>query len=96
MTILYDMAKKVIRTTYSLDVETVETLRRLARAWGVSRSEALRRAVARTAAEPASTAEDRLGALRDVQESVGLTPAQADEWLAELRSQRDAWDPPTG
>ena len=38
------MAIPKIKATYSLDVETVRMLVHMARRWGVSKSEALRRA----------------------------------------------------
>jgi hypothetical protein len=40
-----NMATMTVRATYALDPETVGTLERLARRWGVSKSAALRRAI---------------------------------------------------
>ena len=51
------VAAQTMKTTYALDVETVRTLERVARRWGVSRSEALRRAI-RVAARDAGPASD--------------------------------------
>jgi len=39
------MARMTIRSTYALDVETVRALERMARRLGISKSEALRRAI---------------------------------------------------
>jgi len=48
------MAPSMIKSTYTLDAETVRTLEGLARHWRVSKSEALRRAI-RTAAGSSTT-----------------------------------------
>ena len=45
MAILRGMAITTIKSTYSLDVETVRMLESLARRWNVSKSEVLRRAI---------------------------------------------------
>jgi hypothetical protein len=71
------MATQSVKTTYSLDVETVRTLEDLARRWNVSKSEALRRAIrassGRAATEELTPVED----LDQVQRSLGLTPQNA-------------------
>lgn len=54
--LLFGMATTAIKTTYSLDVETVAALDRMARERNVSKSEALRRAI-RVAAETAGDAD---------------------------------------
>lgn len=91
MALLFGMATTAIKTTYSLDVETVEALDRMAREWKVSKSEALRRAI-RVAAETAGDAdvEAKLAAWRKLQESVALTPTKADAWVREVRAERRA------
>lgn len=86
------MAIMTVRSTYSLDVETMKLIESLARRWDVSKSEVLRRAV-RMAHEQSATSE-RLGAFRRLQASMNLTTAQADEWVAEIRAERDAWQIP--
>ncbi len=85
------MATTAIKTTYSLDVETVEALARVAREWNVSKSEALRRAI-RAAAGTANEAdvEAKLAAWRKLQRSVALTPAKGEAWIREIRSERRA------
>ena len=45
MAILSTMAIPKIKSTYSLDVETVRTLESLARRWNVSKTEVVRRAI---------------------------------------------------
>ncbi len=46
------MATMYIRSTFALDEPTAHGLTQLARKWGVSKSEALRRAVARAQEQP--------------------------------------------
>lgn len=43
------MSRMSIRATYALDPQTAQDIKRLARAWGVSQAEVIRRAVRRTA-----------------------------------------------
>lgn len=85
------MATTAIKATYSLNVETVEALDRMAREWNVSKSEALRRVIC-VAAENAGSAdvEAKLAAWRKLQEGVALTPVKADAWVRELRAERRA------
>jgi hypothetical protein len=82
------MAIPKIKATYSLDVETVRLLDRLARRWEVSKSEALRRVIRASAsdapADPATAALDRL------QQSLGMTEAVAAAWARRARADRRA------
>lgn len=89
------MAIPKIKATYSLDAETVGALERVARRWGVSKSEALRRAIhASVASAPAEEAESepnpRLAAFRRLQAIMNIDRAKADAWIAEIRAERDA------
>jgi len=88
MAIEFDMASSTIKSTFTMDPETRRLLDRLARGWGVSRSEALRRAIRQTAG--AESASSRLAALDLLQERARLTPAKADQWTAEIDSERNA------
>jgi len=88
------MATLSVRSTYSLDVETMGRIENLARRWDVSKSEVLRRAI-RMADEQAVMSE-RVEAYRRLQGSMHLTAAQADAWIAEIRAERDAWTIPGG
>ena len=71
----FSVVSTTIRSTYALDVETVQMLDRLARQWAVSKSEALRRAI-RAAAEQGMSAEREAHrfAWRQLQTGVRLTP----------------------
>jgi hypothetical protein len=83
------MATQTIKTTYALDVETVRTLERVARRWGVSRSEALRRAI-RVAARDTGPASDAIVALDALQRSLGLSATATRAWASRVRAERRA------
>jgi hypothetical protein len=81
------MAIPRIKGTYTLDAETVQTLEGMARRWGVSKSEALRRAI-NTAAQRGALS--RLEALDKLQSSLNLTPAKARAWIRRNKAVRRA------
>ncbi|MCY3546566.1 MAG: ribbon-helix-helix protein, CopG family [Gemmatimonadetes bacterium] len=85
------MAITTIKSTYSLDVDSVRTLEALARRWDVSKSEVIRRAlrIALVAGEDAdgSVALEALTRLQDTVRERGVDLAQ---WERELRAERDA------
>ncbi len=82
------MAISRIKGTYSLDAETVRVLNSLAKRWGTSKSDVLRRAIRAAAGgslEPPSAAVlDRL------QRRVAITNAAAGRWAAAARDERRA------
>ena len=88
------MAIPMIKATYTLDPDTVRTLEAMARRLGVSKSEALRRAihVADRAGDlgrnDLDRADPRLAALDRLQKRLALTPAQADAWVRQARQLR--------
>jgi ribbon-helix-helix CopG family protein len=82
------MASPTIKSTYSLDVETVRALERTARRWKVTKSEALRRAI--RAAETAPGADDPLRVLDELQSSLDLSPAASRTWVRSVRRERAA------
>lgn len=94
------MATMTIRTTVAFDPATVARWERLAKRWGVSKSEALRRAIEAAERHPPQTPAPQLPNF------AGMTPAQILDWLranpsprvpggwgsdslAELRAMRD-------
>jgi len=88
------MARMSIRSTFALDPETADSLDRLAGRWGVSKSEALRRAVAAAAVvEGADAASDAAAALRDLQARLGLDRRKANAWVRSLEAERRAGRP---
>jgi Arc/MetJ-type ribon-helix-helix transcriptional regulator len=81
------MATMTVKSTYSMDVETVRTLERLAKEWKVSKSEALRRAI-RHAAEQHPVGDDALSALDELQGSLGLSEDEIRRWETSARALR--------
>jgi len=90
MAILLSMATQTIKTTYALDVDTVRALERMARRWGVSKSEALRRAIRAAAAQAGEEEGGALKALDRLQRSAVLTTRKADDWVRRTRATRRA------
>ncbi len=84
------MATTTIKSTYSLDVETVRQLERMARTLGISKSEALRRAIRAAAAGQPTTEDGALQALERLQDSLALTPEAAKRWEQGARAERRA------
>ena len=89
---LYGMATMHIRATFALDELTTRGLAQLAKKWGVSKSEALRRAVARAQEQPGvggqMTPQDALRALKN---KPVLSGGQARNWRAEnARARRES------
>jgi hypothetical protein len=81
------MAIPKIKGTYTLDAETIDALEGMARRLGVSKSEALRRAIHAAAQE---TASSRIEALTKLQKSLNLTPAKTRAWIRRIRADRRA------
>ena len=84
------MATPKIKATYSLDVETVDELERLASRWQTSKSDVIRRLVRQGAASTSAEANRRIAALDRAQKALGLTQASADAWVREVRAIRKA------
>ena len=97
------MAVTTIKSTYSLDVETVRTLESLARRWNVSKSEALRRAIRSAAGEKSQRVREKLEALKQLQDYVQRRGIDVEAWAREARAEREAssikrmsvWDDPS-
>jgi hypothetical protein len=84
------MASTTIKSTYSLDVETVRKLEVMARRWKVSKSEALRRAIHAAAKGKMPPTGEALAALDKLQASVSLTPEASAAWERASRDERRA------
>ena len=89
MAILYGMTKPTLKVTYSLDVETVRVLERAAQRWGVSKSEALRRAI-HAATRQEADPRGALGTLDELQTAAGLSSGPAKRWAGAVRAERRA------
>lgn len=84
------MATATVKSTYALDVETVRALEEMARGWGVSKSEALRRAIRAARLKPATGTPTALAALDALQRSLDLTSVTAGRWEKNARAERRA------
>ena len=84
------MATTVIKTTYALDADVVRALERMAKRWGTSKSEALRRAIRAAAADAGEEDTDPLLALDRLQRAAGLAATRAREWTRKSRVERRA------
>ena len=84
------MAIMTVRSTFALDPETVRRLDEVARQWGVSKSEALRRAI-RSAAGSGAPERQKIESLTKLQDSLGLTRKSADAWIDNVRRERKAF-----
>ena len=91
---LYGMATMYIRSTFALDEPTTEGLARLAKKWGVSKSEALRRAVARAQEQPGPGGEmTPREALAALTRRPAISRSQARSWRTEnARARRESED----
>ena len=86
------MATTTVRSTYSLDLDTVRRLEDLAKQWNTSKSGALRRAieVASEQARPASN--EKLEALDELRRLLALDADSAAKWCREVEQERAAWE----
>lgn len=84
------MATMTIKSTYSFDVETVRQLEAMARRWGVSKSEALRRAIRAAANQQPAAGQEVLQALDRLQDSLALTADSSKRWETTARNERRA------
>ena len=84
------MASTTIKSTYSLDVESVRALEDLARRWRVSKSEALRRAIRSEAGRQPAGREDALAALDELQASLRSRNVDLEQWAQDVEAGRRA------
>ena len=84
------MAIPKIKSTYSLDVETVRTLESLARRWNVSKTEVVRRAIRAAAQEENPRVREKLEALKQLQDYVRRHDIDVAAWEREVRAEREA------
>jgi hypothetical protein len=89
MAILSGMPTPKIKATYSLDEHTMRVLERVAKRWGVSKSEALRRAIKASEELPADQ-DERLTALSELQARGNVDAKTAAAWVKTVRAERRA------
>ena len=93
------MAIPNIKSTYSLDIESVRVLEVLAQRWKVSKSEVLRRAIRLAAEGGYEEYDSKLNALDQLQSCVRERRIDLSKWANEIKSERQArrrWDPLRG
>ena len=90
MAIFSSMAVTTIKSTYSLDAESVRILEDLARRWEVSKSEVLRRAIRGAAATLSPGDTPALEALGRLQASVHERNVDIELWERERGAERKA------
>ena len=83
------MAVTSIKSTYSLDVESVRVLEALARHWKVSKSEVLRRAL-RIAAGAGGPGKAATGSLDRLQGSLRKRKVKVTQWEQDVKHERRA------
>ena len=83
-----DMATPTIKSTYSLDVETVRTLEALAQRWNVSKSKALQRSIQAAAEQQTPADREALDALDRLQSSLNLNETTVRNWERDLKRER--------
>lgn len=84
------MAIPKIKVTYSLDVDSVRALEDLARQWGVSKSEALRRAIHKELHRQPKRVDEALRALDKLQASVRSEQIDLATWEEDVRLERQS------
>ena len=84
------MATTTVKSTYSLDVESVQALEDLARRWRVSKSEALRRAIRSEAGRQPARGRDALAALDELQASLRSRNVDLEQWARDVEAGRRA------
>ena len=84
------MATITVKSTYSLDVDTVRKLEDLAKRWRTSKSAALRRAIDAAAKQADSIDNEGLDALDRLQSLLALDQDTAGLWAEQVRQERRA------
>ncbi len=84
------MAVTTIKSTYSLDIESVRALEALAQRWNVPKSEVLRRAIRIAAMEGGPGNGSALSALDRLQTSLRERKIDVKQWARDLKAERRA------
>lgn len=84
------MASITVKSTFSLDVETVRQLESLAKRWSTSKSAALRRAIRAAARQELPAESEELAALDRLQDLLALDQGSAAVWEVRNRQERRA------
>ena len=79
------------RTSFALDEQTMERLRRLSARWNVSQAEVVRRAVEIAENQDRNAGSEVREQLQSYRASGRMKPDEADAYLAEVREDRRQW-----
>ena len=87
------MQMVVYKKTFVFDSTAMRHLRSLSSVWGVSQTETVRRALSKTMRSemPDVMADDPLSVLVEYHKSGGLASVKADEYLRQVRQDRQDW-----
>lgn len=77
-----------IKATIALDEETLSCPEQMARRWGVSKSEVLRRVVRAAVREASPAAGNTVSALDELHSLLRLSRAKAQAWARRSRAER--------
>ncbi|MBA2430676.1 MAG: hypothetical protein H0V56_01005 [Chthoniobacterales bacterium] len=77
-----------IKSTFSLDTASIERLKRLSRHWQVSKTEAIRRALAEAEKAAAPTPEQRIDALHQLQRLTAERGVDLEKWQQTIKNGR--------
>jgi len=89
MAIMFGMAITSIKSTYSLDVQTVQKLEELAAVWNVPKSEVIRRAISQAAQSlHQTTADQKIQALENLQKHFKKKGINFDAWKKQIKEAR--------
>jgi Arc/MetJ-type ribon-helix-helix transcriptional regulator len=85
------MAVTTSKVTYSLKPQTVDRVQELATAWGIPKSEVIRRAVESLEAKSVPRKETPLEIFERIQrEGTGISASAAEKFMREVRRERRA------
>lgn len=87
---IFHMPSTTIKSTYSLDVESVRKLDALAQRWKVSKTEVLRRAIRLAEVEGGPGDGAPLGALDRLQTSLRERRVDVRQWARDSKAERRA------
>lgn len=87
---IFHMPSTTIKSTYSLDVESVRKLEALAQRWKVSKTEVLRRAIRMAEVERGPADGASLGALDRLQTSLRERRVDVKRWARDSKAERRA------
>ncbi len=85
------MSKMNKRTTFALDEETIQRLKRLAHTWHVSQAAVVRKAVEIVEKDVTEAIDKKLSLLHQYHEKKGIASDAADSYLCEVADNRSKW-----